>query len=74
MYQKQLAADFLAQSIEQTIDFVRRDFASMNEQPRRFVDGEQYVILENDVDVAEQKRLPRSPQRDQECKDAHEQT
>ena len=46
----------------------------MNEQPRRLVDGEQYFILENDVDVdvSDQKQLPRSPQRDQESYDARD--
>ena len=44
----------------------------MNEQPRRLVDSEQYFILENDVDVSDQKQLPRSPQRDQESYDARD--
>ena len=44
----------------------------MNEQPRRLVDSEKYFILENDVDVSDQKQLPRSPQRDQESYDTRD--
>jgi hypothetical protein len=72
MYQKQFRAVAFAQPIEQAIVFVRCDFASMNEQPRRLVDGEQYFILENYVDVSDQKSLPRSPQRNQESHDTHD--